>query len=112
MDWHSWKKESGRKTKAKRGKVANGAEVDTTAGIRNTNTNRTINNQNQKPMKNITELRTDLAKTYDALKTNKISFEKAAALGSMAGKILSSCGTELEYNKHMKRRNKIAFLEG
>ena len=62
-------------------------------------------------MKNIKALRLSLGRNYQAMKTKKMPIQMGKELANTAGKILSSCKVELEYQKAMGMKNKIDFLE-
>ncbi len=62
-------------------------------------------------MKNIKELRTSLGRNYVAMKAKKMQISTGKELANTAGKILSSCKVELEYQKAMGLKNKIDFLD-
>lgn len=59
----------------------------------------------------ISGLTEDLSNNYKAIKEGKVSLEVAKELSNMAGKIISSAKVNLEYNKYMKKKTKIEFLE-
>lgn len=62
-------------------------------------------------MRNITELRENLADNYDQLKSGKMEPKLAKELANTAGKILTSIKTELEYNRMVGRKKKIDFMQ-
>lgn len=62
-------------------------------------------------MKNIKELRNSLATNYAKMASKKMPIATGKELANTAGKILSSCKVELEYNKTMGVKKKIDFLE-
>lgn len=64
----------------------------------------------KKPM-TISQLTIDLSLNYKAIKDGKLDLNTAKELSSMAGKIISSAKVNLEYNKYMKKKTKIDFLE-
>jgi len=62
-------------------------------------------------MKNIKDLRDDQIEVYNSLKSGKIGQSQAKELANVAGKILSSCKIQMEYNKMVgSGKKKIAFL--
>ena len=62
-------------------------------------------------MQNIKELRNGLASNYAKMVAKKMPISTGKELANTAGKILSSCKVELEYNKIMGVKKKIDFLE-
>lgn len=62
-------------------------------------------------MQNIKELRDTLANNYKEMVKKEMPISTGKELANTAGKILSSCKVELEYNKLMGVKRKIDFLE-
>lgn len=62
-------------------------------------------------MQNITELRKSLAENYTKMKAKKMPISLGKELANTAGKILTSCKVELEYNSLMGNKSRIEFLE-
>lgn len=62
-------------------------------------------------MKNITELRASLSDNYTKIKSKKMGLDRGKELANTAGKILTSCKIELEYNSMLVNKKKIDFLE-
>jgi hypothetical protein len=62
-------------------------------------------------MQNIKELRESLSENYTKMKSKKLPIAIGKELANTAGKILTSCKVELEYNKTMGTKKKIDFLE-
>jgi hypothetical protein len=62
-------------------------------------------------MRNIVELRNELASLFDDLKSGKIERNSAAEMNNSAGKIINSLKVELEYSALRKDKRKIEFLE-
>ena len=60
---------------------------------------------------NITQLRNELIKNFEDIKTDKINTKIAIAMNNTAGKILQTARIELDYTKHVKNKKKIKFLE-
>jgi hypothetical protein len=62
-------------------------------------------------MDNVKTLRDDLIKAYKELRTGAIGISEAKGLANMAGKIMSTAKTQMEFNK-MTGNNKrnIKFL--
>lgn len=61
---------------------------------------------------NVTELRNDLIKVYNQLRSSEIGIQEAKELANVSGKILSSAKTQMEYNKMTgNKNNTIKFLE-
>lgn len=59
-----------------------------------------------------TDLRNDLLDVYAQLRNGEIGQSKAKELANVAGKIISSAKSQLEYNKWAKCDSKIDFFEG
>lgn len=67
-------------------------------------------------VKNVTvvtnnDLRTDLVNVYNELRNGTINKGTAKEIANVAGKILSSAKTQLDYNKWVKNESKIDFFE-
>jgi len=62
-------------------------------------------------MQNITELREKLIKNYELVESKQRSIAMGKALAVTAGRIISSCMLEYEYNKTIGNNRKIDFLE-
>jgi hypothetical protein len=63
-------------------------------------------------MKNINDLREDQIAVYADLRSGKVGQSQAKELANVAGKILSSCKIQMEYNKMTGNNKKaIKFLE-
>jgi len=63
-------------------------------------------------MKNVTELRTELASLFKQLKDGTIDPKAAKELNNAAGKIINSCKVQLEYQAFKTTAPKIKFLDG
>lgn len=61
--------------------------------------------------KNVKELREDLSEVYSQVRSRKMTIDEAKSVTMVAGKILSSAKTEIEYLQMNKQKRKIAFLE-
>lgn len=59
---------------------------------------------------NMQKLTASLADAYDGLTNGKITEAKAKEISNIAGKIIGSCKTQLEYNKYMKIKRQIPFM--
>lgn len=57
------------------------------------------------------DLRTDLVNVYNELRNGSINKGTAKEIANVAGKILSSAKTQLDYNKWVKNESKIDFFE-
>jgi len=62
-------------------------------------------------MKNVTELRDELAKVFAELKSGAIKPKEAAELNNTAGKMINSAKVELEYYALKGEKPSIEFLE-
>jgi hypothetical protein len=62
-------------------------------------------------MNNVKELRDELIKSFNDLKSGKIKAKDAKELTNISGKILMSAKIELDYNKYLDRKEVIDFLE-
>lgn len=66
-------------------------------------------------MKNIVQLREQLATLFDDIKNGAVDVKVATEMNNTAGKIISSCKVELEYAQLKQgagASTRIAFLEG
>jgi hypothetical protein len=61
---------------------------------------------------NVTELRNDLIKVYNQLRSQEIGQTEAKELSNVSGKIISSAKTQMEYNKMTGSKSAIKFLIG
>ena len=62
-------------------------------------------------MQNIKQLRDSLADNYNKMRSKKMTLQSGKELANTAGKILSSCKVEMEYQQRMNIKKKIDFLE-
>lgn len=62
-------------------------------------------------MKNCDELRASLAETFAQLKAGTIKPSEASELANLAGKMINSAKTQVEYYALRKEAPKIEFLE-
>lgn len=62
-------------------------------------------------IKNMVQLTADLTTAYSQLRTKRLKPEEARELANMAGKVVKGTAVQLEYNKFMKKRKPIKFLE-
>lgn len=62
-------------------------------------------------MQNITELRIQLLENYQQIKSGEMTVKVGCELNNTAGKVLNSLKVELEYNKMLEIKKRIAFLE-
>lgn len=60
---------------------------------------------------NIEDLTNHLVSNYEKLSDGTLETKTAKEISNMAGKIIGSAKVNLEYNKFMKLRRKISFLE-
>lgn len=72
-----------------------------------------MKDQNERPdVDNVKKLRDDLLQTYALLRSGEVGISEAKSVANMAGKIMSTAKTQLEYNKFAGDNNKkIQFLE-
>lgn len=61
-------------------------------------------------MENIKELRDELVNAFNDLKDGKMSAKNAKELTNLAGKIIMTAKTQLDYDKHLNQKNVINFL--
>ena len=64
-----------------------------------------------KKITNIVELRNDQCEVYDGLRSGKLGINEVKQAANVAGKIMSSCKIQIEYNKMVQSKEKIPFLE-
>lgn len=62
-------------------------------------------------MENIKDLRDSLISSFEDLKSGKLKAKEAKEITNMAGKIILSAKTQMDYNKNLKQNRTIAFLE-
>lgn len=62
-------------------------------------------------MSEMQKLRMELNDVIYRLKTGEITHQEATSFAVIAGKLISSCKVEIEYNVVMQNRKKIDFLE-
>jgi len=62
-------------------------------------------------MKNIIELRSELAEVFDDIKAGKLTPIQAKEMNSAAGKIINSVKTEIYYRVTRSEIPKIKFIE-
>lgn len=63
-------------------------------------------------MKNVTQLRNELAEVFDQLNSGLIKPKEAGELANVAGKMINSAKVQLEYYALRKETPKIEFLQG
>lgn len=62
-------------------------------------------------MKNITELRNEIGKTFEGLRDGKLDIKVGGEMNNSAGKMINTIKVQLEYNKFLKDRKNIPFLQ-
>ena len=62
-------------------------------------------------MKNVTQLRDELAEVFDDLRVGAIKPKEAGELANVAGKMINSAKIQLEYHALRKSTPDIPFLE-
>ena len=62
-------------------------------------------------MKNITELRNNLADLFEQIRTDAIDVKHAAEMNNTAGKIIASLKVELDYAAQRDVKPEIKFLD-
>jgi len=74
---------------------------------------KTANQETKKTttIRNITDLTNHLVENYQKLSDGQMLERRAKEISNMAGKIIGSVKVNLEYNKFMKLRRKINFLD-
>lgn len=60
---------------------------------------------------NVVELRNDLLKVYDQMRNGKLGLDEAKQSANVAGKIMSTAKTQMEYNKMIQSKSRIPFLD-
>ena len=63
-----------------------------------------------KKITNIENLRNELCTMYEQLRTGDIGLSEAKQAANVAGKIISSVKTEMEYNKMIQSKDTIPFM--
>ncbi len=62
-------------------------------------------------MKNVEELRNELADVFEKLKAGEMKHKDAAELANLAGKMISSAKVQVEYYALRKESPRIEWLE-
>lgn len=62
-------------------------------------------------MKNMTELRTDLCDVYEKLRKGEIEPTKAKEISNVAGKIIKSAATQIEYKNMVQDKTPMPFMD-
>lgn len=62
-------------------------------------------------MKNIVDLRDDLVKLFDDIKSNSVDHKKAKEMNHCAGKIMTSLKIQMDYARLHKKKIKVEFME-
>jgi len=60
---------------------------------------------------NIVELREDLLSIYDNLREGKLGTDEVKQAANVAGKIISTAKSQMEYNKMIQSKSRIPFME-
>ena len=63
-------------------------------------------------MKNITELRNELASVFKGLKDGSLEAKTAVEMNNAAGKMINTCKVQLEYAELRKETPSVPFLDG
>lgn len=66
--------------------------------------------QKTNSIKTIKDLRLDLIEIFQDLKSDNADLKKAHEQSNMAGKIINTAKTQVQYNQFMDRKVKIDFL--
>jgi hypothetical protein len=64
-----------------------------------------------KPVKTITDLRENLAEVFTNLRSGKSEIEEAEVLANVAGKMITSARTQIEYSLARNEKPNIPFLK-
>ncbi len=62
-------------------------------------------------MENIRDLRDSLLESFEQLKAGKLEPKRAKEITNMSGKIILSAKVELDYNKQVKNKKRVDFLD-
>ena len=62
-------------------------------------------------MKNVTELRNELAEVFARLREGDVAVKTASEMNNCAGKMINSLKVEIDYNLTQKNNKKIKFME-
>ena len=65
----------------------------------------------QKRVTNMVQLRDSLLDTYNELKSGEIGVKEAKETANVAGKVIASVKTQLDYYAFTKQEGKIAFMD-
>jgi len=61
---------------------------------------------------NVKNLRDDLIRVYEQLKSGEIGIDEAKQLANVSGKIMATAKSQMEYNKMTgNKKNAISFME-
>jgi hypothetical protein len=67
--------------------------------------------QTIKQVKTITDLRDNLAEVFTSLRNGKSEIEEAEVLANVAGKMITSARTQIEYSLARNEKPNIPFLK-
>ena len=67
---------------------------------------------NQKKTMNITDLRIEMLDLFEKVKNNEVDLKTAKEMSNIAGKVIGNAKAQLEYNKFVGTKSKIAFFQG
>lgn len=56
-------------------------------------------------------MRNDLAEVYTGVRCGKLGNDEAKTASNVAGKIIATAKTQMEYNKMVQSKERIPFLE-
>lgn len=67
--------------------------------------------QSTKKIEGITDLREDLISYYQDARDGKVNIRDIGHVSQLAGKIINSAKTQLQYHIHLQKKTKIPFLD-
>lgn len=59
----------------------------------------------------ITALRDDMLEYYQQARAGKVNVKEVGHISQLAGKIINSAKTQLQYHVHLQSKSKIPFLD-
>lgn len=64
-----------------------------------------------KTITNVVQLRDDLLQVYTNLRNGKMRTDEVKQAANIAGKIMSTAKAQMEYNKMVRSKERIPFME-
>lgn len=61
--------------------------------------------------RSMTDLRNHLLETFDALRGNAMALDKAKEISNVAGKVISTAKSQVEYSAARKEKPRVPFMK-